>query len=55
MNHFFRRFLMVPPCGFLFLRFCGSCALKCEIWCVCVFCVKIAPCKAPSVALNDAM
>ena len=24
-----RCFLMVPPCGFLFLHFCGSCALKC--------------------------
>ena len=30
-----RRFLMVPPRGFLFLRFCGDCALKCEN---CVLC-----------------
>ena len=25
-----RCFLMVPPCGFLFLRSCDDCALKCE-------------------------
>ena len=23
-------FFMVPPCGFLFLRFCGDCVLKCD-------------------------
>ena len=33
-----RFFLMVPPRGFLFLRFCGDCALKCENWCV--FCME---------------
>ena len=27
-------FLMVPQRGFLFLRFGGDCALKCENWCV---------------------
>ena len=24
---------MVPPRGFLFLRFGGNCVLKCEHWC----------------------
>ena len=59
INALIRRFFMVPPCGFLFLRFCGDCALNCEHWCA--FLWKIAPCKATSVftawrsmTLNDA-
>ena len=48
--------MVVPPRGFLFLYFCGDCALECEKWYV--FACKIAPCKATSsqwsMTLNDA-
>ena len=47
---------MVPPCGFLFLRFCGNCALRCENWCA--FAWKIRLVKqdllSRSMTLNDA-
>ena len=39
-------FLMVPPCGFLLLRFCGDCVFTTEEhWCDFCLMQTPAPCK----------
>ena len=46
-----RCFLMVPPCGFLFLRFCANCALRCENRCVFVWEIRLV--KQDLLSLHD--